>query len=179
MVKFPYYNDYLWLNVLLDSYQQKITDHGSVSGTLTLNFNDGNVHEVTVAGDITLAFSNLPNNVAASMVLIVHHDSTPRTWTWDASIEWVNGTEPDMSGTDITSILQFVTTDGGTTVYGSVAFSSAPVDSVNGYTGVVTLTASDVGAEPTLDADQKRKITISTDAPSGGVDGDIWIVYTE
>ena len=35
-------------------------------------------------------------------------------------------------------------------------------------------TPSEIGAEPTLDADQKRKITISTSDPSGGSDGDIW-----
>ncbi len=32
--------------------------------------------------------------------------------------------------------------------------------------------------EATLDDDQKRKITISTADPSGGVDGDIWLKYT-
>lgn len=31
--------------------------------------------------------------------------------------------------------------------------------------------------EPTLDADRKRKITISTSDPSGGSDGDIWMKY--
>lgn len=31
------------------------------------------------------------------------------------------------------------------------------------------------GKEATLNADQKRKITISTSDPSGGTDGDIWI----
>lgn len=35
-------------------------------------------------------------------------------------------------------------------------------------------TTSDIGAEPTLAADRKRKITISTSDPSGGSDGDIW-----
>ncbi|WP_420588237.1 hypothetical protein [Bacterioplanoides sp.] len=35
-------------------------------------------------------------------------------------------------------------------------------------------TAEDVGAEPVLDSDRKRKITISTSDPSGGSDGDIW-----
>ena len=32
--------------------------------------------------------------------------------------------------------------------------------------------------EPTVAADRKRKITISTADPSGGADGDIWIKYT-
>lgn len=32
--------------------------------------------------------------------------------------------------------------------------------------------------ENTLNADQKRKITISTSAPTGGADGDVWFQYT-
>lgn len=32
--------------------------------------------------------------------------------------------------------------------------------------------------ENTLNADQKRKVTISTSAPTGGADGDIWFQYT-
>lgn len=32
--------------------------------------------------------------------------------------------------------------------------------------------------ENTLNADQKRKITISTSAPSGGADGDVWLRYS-
>ena len=38
----------------------------------------------------------------------------------------------------------------------------------------ISLTAANVGAEPTLATDRKRKITISTSDPSGGSDGDIW-----
>lgn len=34
------------------------------------------------------------------------------------------------------------------------------------------------GKENTLNADQKRKITISTSAPTGGADGDVWFQYT-
>jgi hypothetical protein len=34
------------------------------------------------------------------------------------------------------------------------------------------------GKEATLNADQKRKITISTSAPSGGADGDVWLRYS-
>lgn len=38
-------------------------------------------------------------------------------------------------------------------------------------------TAADVGAEPTLAAERKRKITYGTAAPSGGSNGDIYIQY--
>jgi len=34
-----------------------------------------------------------------------------------------------------------------------------------------------LGAEAILNADQKRKITISSSSPSGGSDGDIWLKY--
>ena len=35
-------------------------------------------------------------------------------------------------------------------------------------------TPAEIGAEPTVAADRKRKITVSTADPSGGADGDIW-----
>ncbi|WP_347368037.1 hypothetical protein [Vibrio vulnificus] len=38
-------------------------------------------------------------------------------------------------------------------------------------------TASELGVEPTLAADRKRKITYGTAAPTGGADGDIYIQY--
>lgn len=40
------------------------------------------------------------------------------------------------------------------------------------------ITSLGTSKENTLNADQKRKVTVSTSAPSGGVDGDIWLQYT-
>ncbi|CAL9986660.1 tail protein [Vibrio phage D81] len=45
------------------------------------------------------------------------------------------------------------------------------------YTAANKPTAADVGAEPTLDALRKRKITVGTGTPSGGSDGDIYLQY--
>ncbi len=78
-----------------------------------------------------------------------------------------------------------------------IAASPTGVSSLNGMSGAVTLdaddlnaytkvevnnivsglTASSVGAEPTLASDRKRKITVSTADPSGGNDGDVWFTY--
>ena len=44
---------------------------------------------------------------------------------------------------------------------------------------ISTATQTSLNAkENTLNADQKRKVTISTSAPTGGVDGDVWLQYT-
>jgi len=106
----------------LKAYGETVKAHGSVSGTVTLNLNDGNVHSLTQTGNITIAFSNWPaSGTNGSITLIAHHDSTERTWTWPASVVWPDAKPPDMNGTDTTTILTFTTIDGGTTVYGFVA----------------------------------------------------------
>lgn len=40
------------------------------------------------------------------------------------------------------------------------------------------ITSLGTSKENTLNADQKRKVTISTASPTGGVDGDVWLQYT-
>ena len=78
---------------------------------------------------------------------------------------------------------------------GFVTSENAPVKSVNSKTGEVALTASDVGALPVtggtmsgvLSAQsntsyttaQVRNIIISTELPSGGQSGEIWIRYSK
>ncbi len=37
----------------------------------------------------------------------------------------------------------------------------------------------DMEKEPVLDADQKRKTTISTEEPTGGANGEIWLQYED
>jgi hypothetical protein len=37
-----------------------VSDHSTLTGSLTLDFNTGNVHKVATSGDITLSFSNWP-----------------------------------------------------------------------------------------------------------------------
>lgn len=75
-----------------------------------------------------------------------------------------------------------------------ITIAEAPVTSVNAKTGEVTLTASDVGALPVtggtmsgvLSAQsntsyttaQARNIIMSTEVPSGGQPGEIWIRYS-
>lgn len=122
MAKFLYYDGYLGLEALLNKYSENVKAHGTTSGTVTLNYNDGNVHELTTSGNVTIAFSNWESSGTACLItLFVHQGATAYDFTWDSSISWVGGEAPDMSTTSDTTIISFVTIDGGTTVYGSLA----------------------------------------------------------
>lgn len=62
---------------------------------------------------------------------------------------------------------------------GKIAVSPSITSTELGYLDGVTsgIQAQLNGKEATLNADQKRKITISDSGPSGGSDGDIWLEY--
>jgi len=61
-----------------------------------------------------------------------------------------------------------------TKLFGTVADDyNDNLDAIKAF--VDGLEATVDGKEATLNADQKRKITISTSDPSGGTNGDIWI----
>lgn len=60
----------------------------------------------------------------------------------------------------------------------NVVLTTAIADAALSIAKTSGLQAALDGKEPTVDADRKRKITISTADPSGGSDGDIWFKYT-
>ena len=67
----------------------------------------------------------------------------------------------------------------------SHSHTTSDITNLSSYTGFdaryYTETEADAllaAKENTLNADQKRKITFSTSAASGGSDGDIWFQYT-
>ena len=64
--------------------------------------------------------------------------------------------------------------------HNATAITAGTLTIARGGTGATTAAAArtNLGAEAILNADQKRKITISTSNPSGGSDGDVWIKYS-
>jgi hypothetical protein len=104
------------------------TDGGSGSGTYysrlktdtfaasqTLNFALGNVHTLTLTGNVTtLTLSNL--KAGAEYTLRVVQDATgSRTITWGASVKWVGGAAPTLStGASKVDIFKFLSPDGST-----------------------------------------------------------------
>ena len=65
----------LFRSVQLNQYQETVYSVGSVSGTITPDFNNGSIQKLTLTGNITL--NSLANAVAGrSMTLILTQDGT-------------------------------------------------------------------------------------------------------
>ena len=97
-----------------------ITSSGNAA---TLNLRDGNsfLHDLTE--NVTYTFSNPAASGKVSMfVLKVIQDSTARTITWPASVDWAAATAPTLTATNNgVDVFVFFTIDGGTTYYGFTA----------------------------------------------------------
>lgn len=89
----------------------------------TMNLSNGTAFTITLSGNITFSFSNVPSGFAEAFLLLVQ--STPvSTITWPNSIEWSNNSQPPFSYDGATSILHFMTFDGGTNWYGERIYYS-------------------------------------------------------
>ena len=101
-----------------------VEDSTALSGTsVTINLRDGNNFTHTLSGNTTYTFSNPgASGRASAFTLKVVQDSTDRTITWPASVDWAAATAPTLSsGSGAVDYFVFITTDGGTTYYGFVA----------------------------------------------------------
>jgi acyl-CoA hydrolase len=108
----------------MKAYKEYVNSIGSVTAsTLTIDTSTANIHDVTLANNITVSFSNLPasgNSYYATLVL--RQDATgSRTLTWPAAMKWPNGSAPTLTATaSAVDVVAFFTVDGGTTLFGSV-----------------------------------------------------------
>jgi len=95
----------------------------SSAGAATINCRDGNVFSHTLTEDVTYTFSNAPaSGRAFGFTLKVVQDSTARTITWPASVDWPGANAPTLSsGSGEVDVFVFFTVDGGTTWYGFTA----------------------------------------------------------
>ena len=93
----------------------------SGTGTVDLDLETGNVFQHTASGgNVTFTFSNPPaSGKAGSFTLKWIQDSSDRTITWPASVDWAGGSAPDVtSGSAKVDMYVFTTFDAGTTWYG-------------------------------------------------------------
>ena len=95
----------------------------STSNAATINCRDGNVFTHVLTENVTYTFSNPPaSGRAFGFTLKVVQDSTARTITWPASVDWAGGEAPTISaGSGEVDVFVFYTHDGGTTWYGFTA----------------------------------------------------------
>jgi len=118
--------DYIVGKPVIKDYAETVKAHGTDGGTITCNLEDGNVHTITLDEATTFTFSNPPaSGKAGSLTLILTQHSTAVSVTWPASVEWVYGSAPDLSGDSTDYVLVFLTTDGGTTWRGWLSGSDS------------------------------------------------------
>jgi hypothetical protein len=111
----------------IKAYKEYVTSNTSVATTYTVDLSTANVFALTLTGNTTFTFSNpASSGISSAFTLIITQDSTgSRTATWPASVKWPNGSTPVLStGASKTDILNFITTNGGTTYYGSLSLAN-------------------------------------------------------
>jgi len=105
-------------------YAETCAENATVTGTVGIDLNNGNVHSVTLTGNATLTFDNpVATGDSSSFTLIVKQDGTgSRTITWPGSVAWAAATAPTLTTTaNKFDVLAFTTVDGGTRWFGFVA----------------------------------------------------------
>lgn len=95
----------------------------SSSNAATINLRDGDNFTHTLSENVTYTFSNPAASGKVSVFsLKVTQDSTARTITWPASVDWASATAPTITTTSGgVDVFVFATYDGGTTYYGFTA----------------------------------------------------------
>lgn len=103
-----------------------VETHASLSGTTpTLNCATGNSFAITLSGNTTLSFSNVPSGAAYSCVLKVVQGASAYTITWPAAVKWEDGLDPVLTGSSgAVDIFILYTHDGGSNWYGFTAGQS-------------------------------------------------------
>jgi hypothetical protein len=82
----------------------------SGTGTVTFNWNDGNIQAVTLTGNCTFAFSN-PKSGASYQIIITQDATGSRTITWP-TIHWEGKAVPTLTGTANSKDILTITYDG-------------------------------------------------------------------
>ena len=92
----------------------------SAAATVDVDLTAGNVFTLTPDQNTTFTFSNpSASGKACSCTLIWTQDSSNRTITWPASVDWAGGSAPDVTaGSGVVDIYTFFTIDGGTIWFG-------------------------------------------------------------
>jgi hypothetical protein len=99
-----------------------VSGNGGGVGSITLNLSNYNQFRLTLDGNVNiLNISNPPaSSNAGSFTLVLTGDGTARSFTWPASVNWINGTPAVPSTNGNSSVYTFVTWDGGVDFLGLV-----------------------------------------------------------
>ena len=109
----------------IKSYSEVISYNSTANGSVIIDFNNANIHELTLTGNITsLIIDNPPTSAnVGNITIIIKQDAIGgRTISWPSSFKWSGGEEPSLT-TDAHSIdtVNIYTTDGGSNYYATSA----------------------------------------------------------
>lgn len=101
---------------------ETVNNLGNTGTSKTINLNNGTFVTATLNGNCTFTFSN-PVSGASSFTLILTNDGVSgRSITWPASVKWPSGGIPTRTtAANRADVYTFVSVNGGTTWYGSLA----------------------------------------------------------
>lgn len=106
----------------LKDYSEALITNAAAAGAVTLDIANGNVFDITLSGAVTLTFSNpAASGQACSFTLLVRQGTTAYAITWPSSVKWPGDVIPDISAISKTSVLTFLTVNGGNRWYGFLA----------------------------------------------------------
>jgi len=118
------FNDYTVSRATFKDTAQTVYPHGTTSGTITLNHENGHYQTITTNGNISLTFSNFPTSgTLGRIILDVTYQDTAHNIVVSGATIVANNVTGFTSGTDTIAVsdtgrylYEFLTTDGGTVV---------------------------------------------------------------
>ena len=95
----------------------------AIGASTTINLANGNVQQLTLGTNTTIALTGTTPAVACSLSLYIIQDGVGnRTVTWPASVKWPSGIAPVLStGSGKIDLVILETLDNGTTWFGALA----------------------------------------------------------
>lgn len=81
---------------LNQSKYRQAPNQSAASGTVTLDYANGDVFNVTATGNITIALSNMPSGFVSCVILEAVNFGS-RTITWPTGVKWAGGTVPTLT----------------------------------------------------------------------------------
>tara|TARA_R110000796_G_scaffold60233_7_gene139183 strand:- start:12801 stop:13808 length:1008 start_codon:yes stop_codon:yes gene_type:complete len=165
------FGDALMTAAKIKDFSETRFDQGTISGTVTLNHVEGHYQTVTTAGNITIAFSNLPAAAALGRIrLEVEVASTSHTMTLPAEVtigvDGLLGTVANVMSFAETGkfIFEFTTEDAGATIAINdltrsrmLPVASAPVAVLTGNATTGSAALGNVGLAFTAKANARYK----------------------
>lgn len=94
-------------------------DKGNVSGAVSLDLNNGNYFTMTLTGNITLSFANIPAGTIATGWIVKMVNGGAHVITWPATVDWNGGVIPTFTASGVDTLL-FLTDDDGVSVRASL-----------------------------------------------------------